>query len=287
MAQPLRAPYHIPTCLLLVAAGSGCSLFGPPRLSKLAPDARGPWVLDAERMSPRKILAAVQKNDARVRALKCSASVDLRGEERASFTAYVRCERPDKLFVYAKKTLGPSLFRLWVDKQSVSVRVGKTLYQGTVNAESWPPSGRAQAGAVQMLRRSFLGAIDIPDTCKVEKLPSASHDALVLVVLRDGVVWQKFELERCTLLVAERSICDEEGKEVIAIRYRRYKRWDGTWFATEIRASLDAGRVELELGLKKVVLNGPIGPEVFRVGTKDGLELRPLRELGQPSGDAH
>ena len=282
MSQPLRIPYQIWACLLLAAAGSGCRMFGPPRLSRLAPDARGPWVQPDHGLSPREMLAAVQENDARVRTLKCSASVDIKGEERASFTAYVRCERPDKLFVYAKKSLGPSLFRLWVNNDSLSVRVEKTVYQGKMDADSWPPAASAQAGAIQMLRRSFLSGIEIPDTCKPVKLPSQSGDRVLIVLPRNGIVWQTFELERCTLLVAQRSIFDGEGNEVIAIRYRRYKRFGETWFPTRIHASLDAGRLQLSLGLKKVALNEPIKQEVFQPAVKGNVILRPLRELGKP-----
>jgi len=191
----------------------------------------------------------------------------------------VRCERPDKLFVYARKAIGPTLFHLWVNGQSLSIRADKTIYQGGIDDALDAGGTNPQADAIRMLNRSFLGAIDIPDTCRLIEVPSSSREMVLIALMRGTVLWQTFELERRTLLVARRSICDEKGNETIAIRYREYEPFGDVWFPTKIMADLDGGRLRLTLTMKDVKVNEAIRAKVFQVPLKRGVPVRPLSHL--------
>ena len=275
MHYALRITHYAPISLAL--ACTGCSLFGPPRVSELAAHYQGR--LHDEPLSPQQILAIVQTNDSRIRTLKCATGVDVRGQQKGSFGAHVRCERPDRLFVYARKSIAPALFWLWVNGKSLSIRVDKTIYQGSIDAAMNVGRTNVQADAIRMLNRSFLGTIDIPETCRLIEVPSRSHEMALIVLMRGTVMWQTFEIERRTLLVARRSICDEKGNEVIAIRYRDYERFGGLWFPTKIMADLDAGRLRLSLALRDVEINEAIKAKVFQVPFKKGVPVRPLTHL--------
>ena len=237
-------------------------------------------------MTPREMLAAVSANDARVRSLKCSASVLVADPEpKGTFGAYVRCERPEKLFVLAKKSLGPTLFRLWADGPILCVRVRDELYRGHIERDL-PAAGEAGlAGLIHMLRQSLLAPIRLPEGCDVTVLPSRVHEMAFIVVRRNRVMWQTFELERHTLLLARRSICDEAGVEQMAVRYRRYERVAGLWFPTLVEADLAGSKARITLELDDLAINEPIKPRVFQQPTGDGEAAKPLAALltGVPS----
>lgn len=230
-----------------------------------------------------ELIELIQRRESRIKTIKASLRMGFGDSEKKSSQHCLGVfvfEKPDRFRIKGYPQIGPTLFEIVSDGESLWVYIPK---EGRVYLTRLRPSGfGGQAQDIkkeapkanfnlQDLRSAFSVAevINQPD---VNKFLEKREKKYILYFVKKRLL-EKVWIERSDFLVIKIQRFDKDGSLALEVSFDEYQKVDGIDFPKEMRIYNPKEKRIITLLIPKVRLNEDIKPGVFQFQAPKGIEV--------------
>ena len=219
-----------------------------------------------------ELIELIQRRESRIRTIKTSLRMGFRDLEKKSSQHCLGVfvfEKPDRFRITGYPQIGPTLFEIVSDGESLWVYIPK---EGKVYLSQDLKKEASKADFnLQDLRSAFSVAevINQPD---INKFLEKRGKEYILYLTKKRLL-EKVWIGRSDFLVTKIQRFDEDGSLALEISFNEYQKINRIDFPEKVRIYNPKEKRILTLLIQKVRLNEAIKPEVFQFKAPKGIEV--------------
>ena len=219
-----------------------------------------------------ELIELIQKRENRIKTIKASLRMGFRDLEKKGSQHCLGVfvfEKPDRFRIKGYPQMGPTLFEIVSDGESLWVYIPK---EGKVYLSQDLKKRTSKADFNLHDLRSAFSVAEVINQPDVNKFLEKRGKEYILYLTKKrllGKVW----IERNDFLVIKIQRFDKDGSLALEVSFDEYQKVDGIDFPKEMRIYNPKEKRILTLLIPKVRLNEDIKPEVFQFKPPKGIEV--------------
>ena len=219
-----------------------------------------------------ELIELIQRRENRVKTIKASLRIGFRDLEKKSSQhclGVLIFEKPDRFRIKGYPQMGPTLFEIVSDGESLWVYIPK---EGKVYlAQDKEKETSKSYFNLQDLKAAFL-ASEMINRADISKFLEKKEQNYIIYLVKKRLL-EKVWIERSNFLVTKIERFDESGSLALEVSFDEYQKVNDIDFPKEMRIYNPEEKKVLTLLIQKVRLNEAIKPEIFQFKVPKGIEV--------------
>jgi outer membrane lipoprotein-sorting protein len=230
------------------------------------------------------LIGFVQGRDEKIKTVSASLRMgfkDLEKEDSRHCLGVFLFEKPDRFRIRAYPQLGPTLFEITSDGESLWIYIPKEgkvystrLYPPSANGPVRNPKRPAAKFDFDFrdLRSTFFVS-ELLGMPGITKYLEKKEKEYILYLTKNGRLLEKIWIERSAFLVTRIEKFGQDDSLDLEVSFEKYHRVDDIDFPLEVRISKPQEGQILTFFIQRVKLNDPMKPGVFQFKAPPGIEV--------------
>ena len=219
-----------------------------------------------------ELIELIQERESRIKTIKASLRMGFGDSEKKSSQHCLGVfvfEKPDKFRIKGYPQMGPTLFEIVSDGESLWVYIPK---EGKIYLSQDLKKRTSKADFNFQDLRSAFSVAEVINQPDVNKFLEKREKEYIIYLVKKRLL-EKVWIERSNFLVTKIERFDKDGSLTLEISFNEYQKINRIDFPEKVRIHNPKEKKILTMLIQKVRLNEAIKPEVFQFEIPKGVEV--------------